>query len=98
MPHEYFDRYVFECWAIYSSADLRRFSRLKTLDGEGKVHWYAFDEEDRRIYAYEVRDPQTQVREAWTFIIERDGALEVEELYVRPKCRRFDTDVGWPTA
>ena len=46
-------------------------------------------EEDHHIYAFEVRDAQSDERRAWTFVIERDGVLEVEELYVRPEYRRL---------
>jgi GNAT superfamily N-acetyltransferase/uncharacterized protein (DUF433 family) len=89
MPYEYFDRYVFECWATYGRAEGLRLYKVKKLDDEGRVRWSAQDEEDHSIYAFEVRDAQGQERRAWTFVIERDGALEVEELYVRPEYRRL---------
>jgi len=85
MPYEYFDRYVFECWATYGRAEALRLYKLKKLDDEGRVRWSAHDEEDHAIYAFEVRDARGNERRAWTFVIERDGALEVEELYVRPE-------------
>jgi GNAT superfamily N-acetyltransferase len=88
MPYEYFDRYVFECWATYGTGVLRRY-QSKKLDDEGRVRWSAHDEEDHRIYAFEVHDPRSHERRAWTFVIERDGALEVEELYVRREYRRL---------
>jgi GNAT superfamily N-acetyltransferase len=87
MPYEYFDRYVFECWATYGLGVLKSY-RSRKLDKEGRVQWAARDEEDHRIYAFEIHDPRSDVRRAWTFVIERDGALEVEELYVRPEYRR----------
>ena len=93
MPYEYFDRYVFECWATYGAGVLRQY-RPKKLDDEGRVRWSAHDEENHRIYAFEVHDPRSQERRAWTFVIERDGALEIEELYVRPECPGLTTDVG----
>jgi GNAT superfamily N-acetyltransferase len=89
MPYEYFDRYVFECWAAYGHPGVLRQYKLKNLDDEGRVRWYAHDEDDHHIYAFEVRNPQGDERRAWTFVIERDGALEVEELYVRPEYRRL---------
>ena len=87
MPYEYFDRYVFECWSTYGRPDVLRLYKLKKLDGEGLVRWSALDEEDHHIYAFEVRDARHEERRAWTFVIERDGALEIEELYVRPEYR-----------
>ncbi len=88
MPYEYFDRYVFECWAVYGRPEVLRLYKLKELD-EGRVRWSAHDEDDNRIYAFEVRDARYDERRAWTFVIERDGVLEVEELYVRPEYRRL---------
>ncbi len=89
MPYEYFDRYVFECWATYGRPEDLRLYKLKELDDKGHVRWSAHDAEDHRIYAFEVRDVRGEERRAWTFIIERDGALEVEEMYVRPEYRRL---------
>ncbi len=89
MPYEYFDRYVFECWATYGRSGVLKLYQFKRIDDEGRVRWSARDEEDQRIYAFEVHDPQSDERRAWTFVIERDGALEVEELYVRPEYRRL---------
>jgi GNAT superfamily N-acetyltransferase len=89
MPYEYFDRYVFESWASYISCTSLRQFKLKLLDEAGHIRWYAQDEDDHRIYAFEVHDPKSHERVAWTFVVERDGALEVEEMYVRPEYRRL---------
>ena len=88
MPYEYFDRYIFECWAPYGTGVLKLY-KFRKLDDKGRVHWSARDEEDHRVYAYEVHGPGRDLRRAWAFVIERDGALEVEELYVRPEFRRL---------
>jgi GNAT superfamily N-acetyltransferase len=89
MPYEYFDRYVFESWAIYGRAEVLRQYKLKKLNNDGQVRWSAHDEEGHHIYAFEVRDARGDERYAWTFVIARDGALEIEELYVRPEFRRL---------
>ncbi len=89
MPYEYFDRYVFECWATYGRPDVLRLFKLKELDDGGHIRWSAHDEDDHRIYAFEIRDSRGDERRAWTFVLERDGALEVEEMYVRPEYRRL---------
>ena len=54
-----------------------------------EVRWSAHDEDDHHIYAFEVRDANHKERLAWVFVIEREGALEIEELYVRPEYRRL---------
>jgi GNAT superfamily N-acetyltransferase len=89
MPFEYFDRYVFECWATYGNSALMRVYIPKRLQGEGLLRWTAHDEEDHRIYGFEVQDKNYRERRAWAFVVERDGALEVEEIYVRPEYRRL---------
>jgi GNAT superfamily N-acetyltransferase len=89
MHYEWFDRYVFECWATYCRAEELRLFKLKKLDDNGRVRWSAQDEDDHRIYGFVVRDARLDECRAWTFVIERDGALEVEELYVRPEYRRL---------
>jgi GNAT superfamily N-acetyltransferase len=88
MPYEYFDRYTFECWAIYGRSDVLRLFRPRRLDVDGHVRWSAHDEEDHRVYGFEVQDARFRERRAWAFVVERDGALEIEELYVRPEYRR----------
>ena len=87
MPYEYYDRFVFDCWATYGNPAALRLFKFRKLDEDGHVQWSAHDEEDHHIFAFEVRDALSSERLAWTFIIERDGALEVEELYVRPEFR-----------
>ena len=41
----------------------------------------------RQVYGFEVQDAAGRDRRAWAFVIERDGALEIEDLYVRPEFR-----------
>ena len=89
MPYDYFDRYVFECWAVYGRPEVLRLYKLTKLDDEGRVRWSAHDEDDHHIYAFEVRDANHKERLAWVFVIEREGALEIEEMYVRPEYRRL---------
>lgn len=41
MPYEYFDRYVFECWATYGNSGLLKQYKLKRLDEDGRMRWAA---------------------------------------------------------
>ena len=81
MPYDYFDHYMVESWANYLIPDALKLFRLKTL-GNGLVGWSAQDEEDHCIYAFEVHDSKLAERKAWAFVVEREGVLEIEELYV----------------
>jgi GNAT superfamily N-acetyltransferase len=93
MPYEYFDRYVFESWVCYGQPESLNLYKLKPL-GDGRARWSAHDEDGHHVYAFEVRDADLVERHAWAFVVERDGALEVEELYVRPEYRGLGHG-GW---
>ncbi len=83
LPYDYFDRYVFECWdAIVKPKELRNF-RSKNLAKRGSQSWSGLDEQGRKVYGFEIGDPTTDERHGWAFAIEREGRLEVEELFVR---------------
>lgn len=83
LPYDYFDRYVFECWhSIFLPQDMRSF-RSKKLPKRGSQSWSGLDEQGRKVYGFEIGDPTTDERHGWAFAIEREGRLEVEELFVR---------------
>jgi hypothetical protein len=83
LPYEYFDRYVFESWATYPPVK-PEIRREKVAGGVKEVRWVMRDESDRRIYGYEINNLSVTDRWAWAFVVERDDALEIEEIYVRP--------------
>ncbi len=86
LPYEYFDRYVFESYG-FASVKLES-RRERAADGVKEIRWVIRDEWDRRIYGYEINNKPKTDRWAWAFVVERDGALEIEEFYVRPEFRR----------
>jgi GNAT superfamily N-acetyltransferase len=87
MPFSFFDRYVFEAWADYPNPEALRGHQCKPLDRPGHVRWTARDEVDHRINIFQICDDKHEIRKAWAFVVERDGALEIEEVYVRPEFR-----------
>lgn len=83
---EYLDRYGFESWAAYygaptewSRSERRRLCQVR--------RWITRDEWGNRVYGFQILHPRDDERWAWAFVLERDGGLEVEELYVMPACR-----------
>jgi GNAT superfamily N-acetyltransferase len=88
MPYDYFDQRGIGCWVTYGAPDSLRLFRERRLDSQ-HVRWSAEDAEGHRLYGFEVRTDQSIEKHAWAFVIERDGALEVEELFVRPEFRRI---------
>ena len=87
LPYEYVDRYVFESWVSYLEVRPEK-DQFAPAEGRRDRRWVVRDEWDRRVYGFEVWDEAGQERCAWAFVLEKDGALEVEELYVRPEFRR----------
>jgi GNAT superfamily N-acetyltransferase len=88
MPPDYFDRFCFDSWVFYPTSKLLNLYTEKWLGKDGHLRWYGRDESDRVRYGFEVRDREAAERLGWSFAVERDGAVEVEELYVRPEYRR----------
>jgi GNAT superfamily N-acetyltransferase len=87
IPYEYFNRYMFECWAVLMQS-IPETRHEVLVDGTREIRWVIRDEWDRRIYGYEINNKETSERWAWAFVLERDGALEIEDFYVRPEFRR----------
>jgi uncharacterized protein (DUF433 family)/GNAT superfamily N-acetyltransferase len=89
LPYDYFDKYVFESWAFYLDSQLKIEVQKEVPTPTRKDRrWVARDEWDRRVYGFEIWDNKGSDRMAWSFVIEKEGSLEVEELYVRPEFRR----------
>jgi GNAT superfamily N-acetyltransferase len=87
MPYAYFDQRFVGCWVTYGAHTSLRLFREKQLDPQ-HMRWSAEDAEGRRLYGFAVCANHRTEWLAWSFVIERDGALEVEELFVRPEFRR----------
>jgi GNAT superfamily N-acetyltransferase len=89
LPYDYFDEHVFESWVTYHETQVSMESqKLTRAGGRQDRRWVVRDEWDRRVYGFEVLDEPGEDRLAWSFVLEKDGALEIEELYVRPEYRR----------
>lgn len=87
LPYDYFDRFVFECWGAYTSTEPET-RRVKTVEGTKEISWIARDDWGHRVFGCEIKNKSLSNRRAWAFVVERDGALEIEEIYVRPEFRR----------
>lgn len=87
LPYDYFDRYCFDSWAMYHSAHDLALFRGSSLDSTGRSRWSARDDEDYRRYGFDVWKLAENERLGWAFAVERDGAIEVEEFYVRAEHR-----------
>lgn len=88
LSYEYIDKYTFESWAVFHESEVRLESdRAEHVAGRHERRWVVRDEWDRRVYGFEIWDANQKERQGWAFVVERNGAVEVEDLYVRPEFR-----------
>ena len=87
LSYDYVDRHVFESWVTYNAVT-PEVDKFVQAEGRRDRRWVVRDEWCRRVYGFEVWDEDGKERCAWAFVLETDGALEIEELYVRPEFRR----------
>jgi GNAT superfamily N-acetyltransferase len=88
LSYDYVDRHAFESWVTYHESQLRRETdRKERAPGRVERRWVAREEWDRRIYGFEVWDEHEKERRGWSFVLETEDALEIEEVYVRPEFR-----------
>ena len=87
-PYDYLDNYAFECYGVYRSPNFIQYKERKE-DGYRVVSWLALDEAGHKVRGFEIKDQKIDDRMGWAFIVERDGYLEVEDLYVRPEFRKL---------
>lgn len=87
IPYDYLEDYVFECYGIYRSANFIQRKECKE-DGLHFVSWLTLDEAGHKVHGFEIKDQKIDDRLGWAFVVERDGYLEVEDLYVRPEFRK----------
>ena len=88
LPYDYVDQHVFEAWGAYGTL-AHEYEKTKRVAGRQDRLWVGSDETGQRVHGFEVCDEYGQDRRAWAFVLEKDGALEIEELYVRPEFRRW---------
>jgi GNAT superfamily N-acetyltransferase len=90
MPMEYFDRYLVESWVPHG---VGRFPEYFSGSGRTQVLWGVPDllahPSMKRgcIHGREIFDASADQRLAWTFVADRDGFLDIEELFVHPSVR-----------
>jgi GNAT superfamily N-acetyltransferase len=88
LSYDYVDKFVFESWVTYLQAQVTFESNRKEIAGGlQERRWVVRDEQYRRIYGFEVWDEVGKERKGWSFVVENNGGLEVEEFYVRPEFR-----------
>jgi len=97
LPYDYLDSHIQEVWhhSGYTSLEPNR----KTRESED-VSLLTWTNEQpllgRRIHCFEIHDNVVRERAAWTFIIESEDGLRVEDLFVRPafRNRKFGITLG----
>lgn len=84
MTHDFFDREMYEAWALESKVEFPR------LYGSGVQHveWGPISVGDRVFCAYDIVDVDADERLAWALVVYRRGELHVDDFFVKPDFRR----------
>jgi GNAT superfamily N-acetyltransferase len=84
LPYDYFAPYMTEAWIAGGLGE-------RPPDQKGKgvrlSNWGVPDVMGGILHGIEVDDPSTDERIGWSFVVSREGYLDVEELFVRPQFR-----------
>jgi GNAT superfamily N-acetyltransferase len=84
LPFEYFNRYVIDSFAL----DPRPVIQLSKDKKEDLAGWCINSPLGLPLHGIELWDRRHDERQGWVFATERDGFLDVEELFVRPSYRK----------
>src|SRR5262245_16962734 len=85
LSYEFFDRWMIDAWIMEG---IGQYPPFATHPGIQELVWGIPDFMGRIVHVREYYDKSSDERMAWTFIVEREGFLDVEELFVRPQFRR----------
>jgi GNAT superfamily N-acetyltransferase len=86
LTYEFFDRWMFDAWIAEGIGKYP--PPFATYPGIQEYGWGLPDFAGRAIHVREFYDRNMDDRMAWTFVIERGGFLDVDELFVKPQYRR----------
>lgn len=84
LPYEYFDRYLIDAWTHRGTGAS---TPWHSDASKPHIRWGIPDYRGGILHVQEVYDQPNNEVQAWSFCVERDGFLEIEELFVRPSFR-----------
>ena len=84
LPYDVFEEACVESWAQLLAGD-----DAQTQRSSSTVHrsWGLLESTGEIVHGHEIKGPGDE-RIAWSYAVEQEGALQVEELFVMPKFRR----------
>ena len=87
--YDYFSNYFFEAWTpVDVPSDIPELT--PSISDLPTIQLWGIQDASLTtvLHGVDLYDPCTDERQGWAFAVERNGALEIEELYVRPVFRR----------
>jgi GNAT superfamily N-acetyltransferase len=85
LPYHYIDRLLTEAWIMLPHEDTDKSHKPRTGI---VIRWWAIPATlHKALHGVEIRDAQSDEREAWGFASLYDGFINIEELFVRPAYR-----------
>ena len=85
LPYDFFDQFLTEAWCVRGICD-----EIPVSDRNHTqlIQWGLPDSlRDGLIHLVEMYDPRVDERLGWAFATERDGYLDIEDLFVKPQYR-----------
>jgi hypothetical protein len=86
LPYEYFARYLIEAWTLSTPAFVRPAN--PSAPSLMELQWGVNDALGGVLHGVEIYSPVDDELLAWGMAVERDGFLDVEELFTTPNSRR----------
>jgi GNAT superfamily N-acetyltransferase len=87
LPYEFFETWLIEAW-ISGGVGQAPPGQMTMTAGIEEIRWGIPDFAGRIFHAREFHDTRSDERMAWTFAVQNQDYLDVEELFVRPQYRR----------
>lgn len=84
LPYKYFDQYLIEAWIAEAAMRAPENGSGLKIECSGVVDIFA----ETPLHGIEIFDATADECVAWTFAVEREGYLDVEEFFVRPQYRQ----------
>lgn len=89
LPYEYLDQYISEAWHYGGHTSERPTRKLRKSHKDLIISWGIRQPWlGTKLHCIEVHDTKNDEKAGWAIIVEKDGELVVDDLYVRRQYRR----------
>lgn len=87
LPPAYVARFMIESWVFYLREKPRLHRIVRSERGFHYIRWRSQNYLHHEVHGFEIQEAASGERIGWAFAVERDGAFEIEDFYVRQEFR-----------